>query len=151
MSQQKFRRKLFPPVHLGHILIRATCEGVAAVGLRNSCGRLRRGQSLDIGPQPPQTLVTQGAAPCVTVKSTLQDSLMPTNKRRIAVNLADGEYSDLAALAERHDVSMAWLGRQAILEFMENHHSEQQALPMRLPVPRGSRNNEIGLPRGGRS
>lgn len=76
---------------------------------------------------------------------------MPTNKRRIAVNLADEEYSGLAALAERHDVSMAWLGRQAILEFMENHRSEQLPLPMRLPVPRGSRSGEPGLTRGGRS
>jgi hypothetical protein len=76
---------------------------------------------------------------------------MPTNKRRIAVNLADEEYSNLAALADRHDVSMAWLGRQAILEFMENHRLEQLPLPMRLPLPRGNQTGATDLTRGGRS
>ena len=75
---------------------------------------------------------------------------MPTTKRRLAVNLADEEYSNLAALAERHDVSMAWLGRQAILEFMEHHRLEQLPLPMRLPLPRGNRTGDTDVTRGGR-
>lgn len=107
--------------------------------------------SLDTWFRLHQTLVSQGAAPCDTRGDALSEGAMPTNKRRIAVNLADEEYSGLAALAERHDVSMAWLGRQAILEFMENHRSEQLPLPMRLPLPRASRSGETDLTRGGRS
>jgi hypothetical protein len=61
---------------------------------------------------------------------------MPTTKRRIAVNLSDTEYADLAALSSKHDVSMAWLGRQAIREFVERHRSEQLDLPIRLPATR---------------
>ena len=57
---------------------------------------------------------------------------MPTTKRRLVVNLPDEEYSDLVALADKHRVSMAWLGRQAILEFVEKHGEEQLGLPLRL-------------------
>ncbi len=60
---------------------------------------------------------------------------MPTTKRRISLNLPDGEYSRLAALAEQHDVSMAWVGRRAIQEFLERH-TEKQQLPLQLRRPR---------------
>jgi hypothetical protein len=42
---------------------------------------------------------------------------IPTTKHRIAVNLDDQEFADLAAMANKHDVSLAWLGRQALIEF----------------------------------
>ncbi len=32
---------------------------------------------------------------------------MPTTKHRLAVNLDDQEFADLAAMAEKHDVSLA--------------------------------------------
>ena len=57
---------------------------------------------------------------------------MPTTKRRIAVNLPGNAYSQLAALADRHDVSMAWLGRQAILEFLDRYRDEHLQLPLKL-------------------
>jgi len=57
---------------------------------------------------------------------------MPTTKRRVAVTLGDGEYKELAALAEKHDVSMAWLGRQAILEFLAHYRHEHLQLPLKL-------------------
>jgi hypothetical protein len=38
------------------------------------------------------------------------------------------------ALAEKHDVSMAWLGRQAILEFLNRYRGERLQLPLRLQV-----------------
>ncbi len=63
---------------------------------------------------------------------------MPTTKRRIAVNLSDSEYSEIAGLAERHEVSLAWLGRQAILDFVERHRGgEQLDLPLRVSAQRG--------------
>lgn len=125
-------------------------KAVARVNLGAIPGHPWQGRSLDNRHQAPQTLVTQGATPCVTRWDVLGKSIMPTNKRRIAVNLADQEYSNLAALAERHDVSMAWLGRQAILEFMEHHRLEQLPLPMRLPLPRGNRTGDTDVTRGGR-
>lgn len=111
----------------------------------------RANQDLDTGLEQPQT---DGATRCCTVSHApgfLSEVAMPTNKRRIAVNLADEEYSDLADLARQHDVSMAWLGRQAILEFVEHHRAEQLALPMRFKLQRASRVSESGLNRGGRS
>jgi hypothetical protein len=58
--------------------------------------------------------------------------IMPSTKHRVAVNLDDTEFSELAAMAGRHDVSLAWLGRQALLEFIARYRHEQLNLPLRL-------------------
>lgn len=57
---------------------------------------------------------------------------MPTTKHRIAANLTEEEFSDLAALAREYDVSLAWVGRQAVLEFIERHRLDQLTLPLGL-------------------
>jgi predicted transcriptional regulator len=56
---------------------------------------------------------------------------MPTAKHRIAVNLDDQEFAALAEMARKHDVSLAWLGRQALLEFVNRYGNEQLQLPLR--------------------
>jgi predicted transcriptional regulator len=57
---------------------------------------------------------------------------MPTNKHRIAINLEDDEFIELDAMAEKHDVSLSWIGRQAVLEFITRYRGEQLPLPLRL-------------------
>jgi hypothetical protein len=57
---------------------------------------------------------------------------MPTTKHRIAVNLDDTEFAEMAAMADKHDVSLSWLGRQAFLEFIARYRHEQLQLPLRL-------------------
>ena len=57
---------------------------------------------------------------------------MPTTKRRVAVNLPDNTYDQLAALAQRYRVSMAWLGHQAILEFLDKYQDRTVQLPLKL-------------------
>ena len=37
----------------------------------------------------------------------------------MTINLEDREYAELSALSDKHRVSLAWLGRQAIIEFLE--------------------------------
>lgn len=56
---------------------------------------------------------------------------MPTTKHRIAVSLTDSEFVELTAMAEKYDVSLAWLGRQGILEFIARYRTEQMQLPLR--------------------
>ena len=56
---------------------------------------------------------------------------MPTTKHRIAISLDDSEFSELDALADRHDVSLAWIGRQAVLEYISRYRNEQIPLPLR--------------------
>jgi hypothetical protein len=56
---------------------------------------------------------------------------MPTTKHRVPANLTDIEFSELSALAEKYDVSLAWLTRKAILEFIDRYRSEQLQLPLR--------------------
>jgi hypothetical protein len=63
---------------------------------------------------------------------------MPTTKHRIAANLSDAEFSELAAMAEKYDVSLSWLSRKAILEFIDRYRAEQLQLPLR-PQPRQGR------------
>ena len=55
---------------------------------------------------------------------------------RVTVNLEDREYAELSALSDKHRVSLAWLGRQAIIEFLERRESEDLQLPLNLPVER---------------
>ena len=57
---------------------------------------------------------------------------MPTTKHRIAVNLDDNEFAEMVAMAEKHDVSHSWLGRQALLEFIARYRNEQLQLPLRI-------------------
>jgi hypothetical protein len=40
------------------------------------------------------------------------------SKNRITVNLSIAEHRDLCALSEKHSVSLAWLGRRAIVDFL---------------------------------
>ena len=55
---------------------------------------------------------------------------------RVTINLEDREYAELAALSERHRVSLAWLGRRAIIELLERIESEDLQLPLNLPSER---------------
>jgi len=56
---------------------------------------------------------------------------------RVSVNLTKQEYQDLAGLAEKYRVSMAWLSRQAISDYVERHRNEALQLP--LPMVREGR------------
>ena len=53
-------------------------------------------------------------------------------KNRLSVGLTDAEMNELLALKDRHHVSMAWLGRQAILEFIAKYRAEHVQLPLKL-------------------
>gem|GEM_PF-2200511 len=53
-------------------------------------------------------------------------------KNRLTVNLSDREYKELSALSDTHRVSLAWLGRQAIIEFLERYDKEALQLPLIL-------------------
>lgn len=59
---------------------------------------------------------------------------------RISVGLSDREYEDLQTLAEKHRVSMAWLGRQAIIEFLDRHGGTDRQLPLELPSTKRTAN-----------
>lgn len=50
-------------------------------------------------------------------------------KERFTVNIDADHLERLQRLAERHSVSLAWLGRQAIAEFLANHEGQQAELP----------------------
>jgi predicted transcriptional regulator len=54
----------------------------------------------------------------------------------VTVNLDDREYRELSALAEKHRVSLAWLGRQATIEFLERHAQDGLQLPLDLSSER---------------
>ena len=54
------------------------------------------------------------------------------SKSRLSVGLSDSELAELTALKDRHHVSMAWLGRQAILEFISRYRAEHVQLPLKL-------------------
>lgn len=55
------------------------------------------------------------------------------SKHRVTINLANDEYKDLTALSRKNRVSLAWLGRQAIIEFLNHYAGEERQLPLNLP------------------
>lgn len=52
------------------------------------------------------------------------------SKNRITINLGAQEHTELAALSERYQVSMAWLGRQAVAEFLDRYRTVELQLPL---------------------
>ena len=57
-------------------------------------------------------------------------------KNRVTINMEDREYAELSALSDKHRVSLAWLGRQAVIEFLERRESEDLQLPLNLSSER---------------
>ncbi|MFQ5535194.1 MAG: ribbon-helix-helix protein, CopG family [Sphingomonadales bacterium] len=55
-------------------------------------------------------------------------------KPRISVSLDDQEQNELAALSRKHRVSVAWIVRQAITEFLDRHRDADLQLPLKLPT-----------------
>ena len=53
-------------------------------------------------------------------------------KHRVSVNLAEEEYQVLSVMADKYLVSMAWLSRQAIRDFLERYRDEDLQLPLAL-------------------
>ena len=77
-------------------------------------------------------MVVQSAAVC-----SLTNAEVPVAARnRVTINLEDREYAELSALSERHRVSLAWLGRRAIIELLERSESEGLQLPLDLSSER---------------
>ena len=75
-------------------------------------------------------MVVQSAAVC----SLPNAEVTVAARHRVTINLEDREYAELAALSERHRVSLAWLGRRAIIELLERSESEGLQLPLDLPT-----------------
>ena len=57
-------------------------------------------------------------------------------KPRISISVSEQEYRELSALAEKHHISLAWLGRQAVTEFLERYQDRSLQLPLTIPSPR---------------
>lgn len=60
---------------------------------------------------------------------------------RFSVALDEHAYSKLAAMAEKHRISMAWLVRHAVSEFLDRYAGEDLQLPLRLSAARHERRN----------
>ena len=58
---------------------------------------------------------------------------------RITVSLSEGDHTELAALAERSQVSLSWLARAAISDFLELHRGAELQLPLLLKHNKGGR------------
>ena len=62
-------------------------------------------------------------------------------KTRFSVALEDEEYSALAEVAEKHRISMAWLVRQAVANFLERYRDEEAQIPLPLVASHSERRN----------
>ena len=54
---------------------------------------------------------------------------MPQNNR-ISVGLSKAEHTELRELSKKYRVSVAWLGRQAIVEFLERCRGDEFRIPL---------------------
>ena len=60
-------------------------------------------------------------------------------KTRFSVALDDDEYETLAVVAEKYRISMAWLVRQAVADFLERYQHNETQLPLPLAASRPER------------
>ena len=62
---------------------------------------------------------------------------MPSTKRtvRTSVILSDIQYAQVASLAAKNDVSVAWVIRQAVQDYLVRSESKQLPLPMSHHLP----------------
>lgn len=60
--------------------------------------------------------------------------------QRITVSLSDSDHAALCALADEHDVSLSWITRKAITDFLERCDREDLQLPLKLGRVGGARN-----------
>jgi len=51
-------------------------------------------------------------------------------KHRLTVSITDDDYAELCALAEKSDVSLAWLARQAIADLIEKNRVDELQMPL---------------------
>jgi hypothetical protein len=56
---------------------------------------------------------------------------------RVTVSVDERDYEQLALLADEHRVSLAWLVRYAVADFLERYRQDQLELPLELT--KGSR------------
>jgi hypothetical protein len=56
---------------------------------------------------------------------------------RVTVSVDERDYEQLVALADEHRVSLAWLVRYAVADFLERYRQDQLELPLELT--KGSR------------
>ena len=59
-------------------------------------------------------------------------ALRPRNAVRTSVILPEDAHARIQALAVANDVSSAWVIRQAVLKFLDEHGSQTE-LPLRIP------------------
>jgi hypothetical protein len=57
---------------------------------------------------------------------------MPTNKPRLSINLPEEEYAALATITDRNRLSMAWVGRQAIIEVLDRCCNKHAPPPLKI-------------------
>ncbi len=51
---------------------------------------------------------------------------------RVTVSVDERDYEQLSTLAEEHRVSLAWLVRYAVGDFLERYRQDQLELPLEL-------------------
>ena len=77
--------------------------------------------------------VWDSGARCSTLRTEdHHGALELASKHRISLNLSSEEYREVAALAEKARVSRAWIGRQALIEFLERHRARDIQFPLDL-------------------
>lgn len=58
----------------------------------------------------------------------------PNMATRITVSLPDKEHAALAALARKYDVSLSWLTRKAVIEFLRRYGKAGAQPALDLPL-----------------
>lgn len=58
----------------------------------------------------------------------------PNMATRITVSLPDKEHAALAALAQEYDVSLSWLTRKAVVEFLRRYENARTQPALDLPL-----------------
>lgn len=58
---------------------------------------------------------------------------------RLSISLDPGDHAELAQLADQYDLTVAWMVRKAVREFIERHRESSQ---VELPLPRSRQHRQ---------
>ena len=61
-----------------------------------------------------------------------------TSKERLTINLEHDESSEIEALAKQHNVSKAWIGRQAIIRLLKQYKQREFQFPLDIDQRTGT-------------
>lgn len=83
------------------------------------------------------------ATKCYTIRVSVAREKIMSSKNRITINLSEEEYDEFVSMADGFNVSVVWIGRQVIREFLDKYQDTSKGFPLPVTSGRIDKHNKI--------